>query len=45
MDDENNEVTISEVSTTVKVLDNNSFLTNIKLDDKNIDELFSIPFS
>lgn len=37
MDDENNEVTISEVSTTVKVLDNNSFLTNIKLDDKNID--------
>lgn len=36
MDDENNEVTISEVSTTVKVLDNNSFLTNIKLDDKNI---------
>lgn len=36
-DDENNEVTISEVSTTVKVLDNNSFLTNIKLDDKNID--------
>ena len=37
MDDENNEVTISEISTTVKVLDNNSFLTNIKLDDKNID--------
>ena len=37
IDDENNEVTISEVSTTVKVLDNNSFLTNIKLDDKNID--------
>lgn len=37
MDDENNEITISEVSTTVKVLDNNSFLTNIKLDDKNID--------
>lgn len=37
MDDENNEVTISEVSTTAKVLDNNSFLTNIKLDDKNID--------
>ncbi len=37
MDDENNEVTISEVSTNVKVLDNNSFLTNIKLDDKNID--------
>lgn len=37
MDDENNEVTISEVSTSVKVLDNNSFLTNIKLDDKNID--------
>lgn len=36
-DDENNEITISEVSTTVKVLDNNSFLTNIKLDDKNID--------
>lgn len=36
MDDENNEVTISEVSTNVKVLDNNSFLTNIKLDDKNI---------
>lgn len=36
MDDENNEITISEVSTTVKVLDNNSFLTNIKLDDKNI---------
>lgn len=37
MDDENNEVTISEVSTNVKVLDNNSFLTNIKLADKNID--------
>lgn len=37
IDDENNEVTISEVSTNIKVLDNNSFLKNIKLDNKNID--------